>query len=255
MLIVCASMPRSASLWYTHLMRDLYRASGVHETGITAHSERLGKRLPGAGRLEPWQLFKLVRNLGEHNVCMIRTHCRLSLTLRHLLNNHSARATFVYRDPRDVIVSALELGRKMREKGEARRYFGIGPYQSFARFFTLEGAIRWVKWQLFPRWKTWAKCNDVLLTRYEDLVVDTISELERLAAFLNLPVGMRSLEGIVEAYAPDKSGRIDGDLWKKGRGPMRNKGIVGRYKTSLTLKQQDLCNTRLAKCLKEMGYC
>ena len=174
--------------------------------------------------------------------------------MRHLLRNGGARATFIYRDPRDVLVSALELGKKLRDKGEAKRFFAIGPYRSFARFYTVDNAIRWINWQLLPRWRKWTSRPNVLVTKYEDLVTNKIDELSRLADFLQLEVRREDLVKILQKYEPDGSGRITDNHWRPGRGPLVNKGVMGRYLTCLTSEQKDKCSSRLEKCLKEMGY-
>jgi len=248
-------MPRSASFFYSRLASEVLRAAGHEITGITGHSERLGMRLPGAARLEPWELYKLTRSIDVGEVCMIKSHANPNWFFKKFLSENM-RATYIYRDPRDVMVSALELGEKMRKRGEAKRYFRVGPYQSFARFHTLDHTIAWIKYQLFPRWKAWKKLvgPHVLLAQYENLIENPIFEMERFAEFIGIYVNRNDFERIARAYSSDLDGKIKGDQWKIGRGPMKNKGVVGRYRTYFTDEQQKLCNKQLGRCLEEMGY-
>jgi Sulfotransferase domain len=255
MLIITASMPRSGSGWYTHLHQDLLCAGGHPETYSQSLKEQLGAWTPRRiDRLETHKILMLAAKLPKDNISIIKTHQSPTYGTKYLLKKKYAKATFIYRDPRDVIVSALELGKKLREKGEAKRFFAIGPYQSFARFYTVDHAIRWVNWQLLPRWRKWTSNPNVLVTKYEDLVSNKVGELSRLATFLELDLNPEDLVTILQKYEPQELDHGKQAQWKPGRGPLLNKGIMGRYMTWLTAEEQEKCNTHLEECLKEMGY-
>jgi hypothetical protein len=254
MIIVSASMPRSASGYYYRLTEELLLAGGIPVSSTRSLRENLGMKLPVKyDRLEWWKLIQIAK-VGLNNTFPIKTHHAPTATLKYFMAKGRFRATYIYRDPRDVIVSALELGKKLREKGNTERYFRIGPYRSFARFYTLEGAIRWVNWQLYPRWKKWTNCRNVLTTKYENLILDKLIELRRLADFLEIKVDDDQLKCIIKKYEPDSSGKIQGDFWRPGRGYLLNKGIIGRYKKELSQKEQELCWKHLKTCLTMMGY-
>ena len=184
----------------------------------------------------------------------VKTHASPSWYVKRQLKTQSFKATYIYRDPRDVIVSALEIGKKNRERGDAKRYFGIGLYRSFARFYTLEGVIRWVNWQLFPPWKKWMRCQDILVTKYEDLVLNTPDEIRRLGEYLGVLLSEKQVEEILSKYSTDDSGRIKNDFWRPGRGYLKNKGKIGRYKKILNEEKQHLCERKLHRCLTMMRY-
>lgn len=248
-------MPRSASLFYINLTKDLLTAGGYQNPDFKTVRDNFDKGLPrNTGRLGVFKTIKLLR-AGDKFTFPVKTHAPPNPLLKRKLNNNKIKATFVYRDPRDVIVSALELVKKLRENGSARRYFLIGPYRGFARLKNLSGAAAWVNYQLFPRWKKWVACNNILTTKYEeDLITDTYSQLERLSQYLEIKITDEQIVEILKKYEPTDSGRIKGDYWRENRGYLKNKGVIGRYRTKFSPSEQEFLNQRLGKCIELMGY-
>ena len=185
---------------------------------------------------------------------MIKVHVRPSCLLKYYIKQGLAKATYIYRHPFDVMVSALELGQQMRTRGEARRYFLIGPYRSFARFYTISDVIFWVKHQLYPRWKKGTSCDNILITKYESLVMNTYDEIERLSSHLGVSLAPDEINELIKKYTPNKNGSLEGDKWKRGRGPIFNKGIINRYKDILTPKELLICENNLKEILIDMKY-
>jgi len=254
MIVVSASMPRSGSLWYYRLTQDVLTYAAIRNYIRSVDLRGIwGQNIGGSLHRFDWgQLFQLEKATKD-GLITVKTHKAPSHVLRYFIGRGKVKATYIYRDPRDVIISALERGNSMREKGEAKRYFGIGPYRTFARIKTLRGAILWVRWQLFPRWQKWQKCHNVLFVKYEDLVRDTSYQLKRLTDFFEIDLSDIQLEEIVKKYQPDGSDKLD-CYWRWGGGKMFNKGVIGRYKTVLSKKEQDLCLKCLEKILSTTGY-
>ena len=193
--------------------------------------------------------MRLDRIGRQGNTFVVKTHRRPSPRLRRLLATGRFKATYIYRDLRDVIVAALEAGERFRATHKPRRLFLIGPYRfAFARLFTVEGAIRYARWRLVPRWEAWVRCPGVLITRYEDLLADTRGELRRLADFLQLDVTDEQMQDIAIKYQRDQ-----GDQAAKVASAL-NKGVAGRHLEVLSREQQELCRKRLGRYLKRMKY-
>ena len=254
MIIISASMPRSASLWYRNLTVDILKAGGHANPDMKTILDAMGRSVPRNVNQLGYRAMKQLCIHGGKYSFPVKTHASPSWHVKRQFENKTLKGTYIYRDPRDVIVSALELGQKNREHGDAKRYFLAGPYKSFARFYTLEGAIKWVNWQLFPRWKKWMGCKNILTTKYEDLVLNTANEIHRLAAYLEIALSEKQIEKILAKYTTDNTGKIKDDFWRPGRGYLKNKGKIGRYKEKLSDAEQALCNQRLHRCLSMMGY-
>jgi len=252
MIVVSAGMQRSGTRWYFDMCQDLAVAAGWSKSLEMRERHNLDFltyprcNLP---RLYARYMQRLdeVGRQGEN--FMVKTHRRPSRALRKLLETGRFKATYIYRDLRDVILSGLEDGAKMRANGELSRFFWIGPYRSFARLHTVKGGIMWVRWQLLPRWEAWMRCPGVLTTRYEDLQRDAAGELRRFASHVGLEVQDSQIQEVVDRYRRDRVER--GEIAKPV--PL-NKGIVGRFAEVWSPEEQALCARRLGRYLERMGY-
>ena len=257
MVIVSASMPRSASRYFYFLTNDLLQLAGY--PNVYSIREKYHTNLFRSVKWYDWvkwydyrQVSKIAQ-AGGKDTFAIRTHKRPNTALRYFLKTGRFKATYIYRDPRDVILSTFEIGAKFRESGNTDRYFRIGPYKGFARFHTFKGTVSWFKMQIFPRWKKWIRMPNTLTTKYENLVTDPFLHLKKLAQFLEISVPDEGMREIIQKYEPDSTGKRP-EYRTGGGGKVFNRGIIGRYKTELSLEQQEFCSKHLHKCLEEMGY-
>lgn len=249
MFIVSASMPRSASRWLLRMEWAMIEAAG-HPS-----SSEFGKKvdIDPIKRFNWLQMVKLSA-IGRRMTFIVKTHRRASAVLKFLLYRRYAMATYIYRDPRDVIVSALERGAKMRRKGQPPRYFYVGPYKTFARLKTLRGAVAWVRYQLFPRWQSWVSCPNIYILRYEDLVDDTFCHLKSINQYLGLELADEDIRQIEKRWNPSNPSSEIHSASTPGGGAVRNKGVSGRYKNVLSRRQREFCNAHLEDVLNTMGY-
>ncbi len=252
MIVLSAGMQRSGTRWYYNLINDAMVAAG-HPTALDVREKHsldfLSLPRCNLTRLRSRYLKRLDEVSKQNISFVVKTHRRPSPSLAAYLDSGQFKATYIYRDLRDVILSGLERGEKIRANGEARRFYGIGPYRTFARLHTLEGGIIWAKWQLFSRWKAWMRCKGVLLVRYEDLIADTLGQLKRFTEYVDLDLPESDLQEILSNYQRDRA--FKGEI-KKPK-PLE-KGIVGRYHEVFSAEQQKMCLDRLGPALKQMGY-
>lgn len=253
-------MPRAGSRMYFFLIEELMFAAG-HPNSVELR-EKLGENLPPRTINHYFQLPQLLafnRVAQDTNTLFaIRTHKGLTLTGRALMNTGRMRGAYVYRDPRDVIVSALERGRIMRESGNAARYFGIGPYRTFARLKTLKGGLRWFKYQQFDRWKRWSNCPNILMSRYEDNISDPKKTLISLREHFKLDVPDEKLDAIAAPFFKPEEAVEKADYYTikdtPGGGALKNKGVVGRFNETFSNEEIELINDYLGDIIQRMGY-
>ena len=95
--------------------------------------------------------------------------------------------------------------------------------------------------------KMWLQCKEALHTRYENLLLDYETEVNRIVQFLNLDHDTELINQIIDMYNPQ-------GVKTEQRGMHLVKGKIGRYKVSLTPEQQALCLRVFQPYLEQMGY-
>ena len=255
MILLSAGMQKSGTGWYWNMTNELLMAAGHPDARKVREEYQLESAITAPNcnlrKLRDESIMALDRVSQQGITFAVKTHRRPSKLVRKLMAQGHFKATYIYRDLRDVIVSALDRGKVMRETGHLHgRHFYIGPQKSFAKYHTVRGAIRWARFRLLPVWKAWSQCDGVLLTRYEDLHADAHAQLRRVAEHLDLDVSDEQIATIVAAY---DRGRMRAEK-TSARGLHLNKAITGRFKEVLNQEQQDLCRKRLGRYLELMGY-
>ena len=246
MIFVSAGMQKAGSGWYFNLTNDLLVTAGHQDVRKVRDRYKLHTMLKyyncniGRPIWPKMALLAIPHLLG--NTFVVKTHAGPTRSLRYLMSHGAARATYIYRDPRDAAVSAYNHGRKLREQGETH---------SFAKLETMATALLAAADWLHV-WDEWTSLGNVLGTRYEDLLADPVGELERLARFLSVKSSRGELVRIAARYQMDgKRKHRDSHL---GLGVHFDRGVTGRYKEVLTEQELALCNEHFAGYLPKMGY-
>ncbi|GAB4454256.1 MAG: hypothetical protein Kow00120_24120 [Anaerolineae bacterium] len=242
MIVFSAGMPKSGSAWYFNLTNDLLIAAGHEDVRDIRARYGLQSVLKHHNcNIDKHTTANVLRVVVPHllgHTFAVKTHDSPTRTLRALMAAGVVKAAYIYRDPRDVAVSAFDHGERLRSRGEE----GI-----FTQATNLEAAILLVKrWLLI--WEAWMHCPNVITTRYEDLLADPAQALARLAAFIGLDVPGATIQQVVDGYAPaqlsaGKAGHVN-----------FNKGVVGRYREVMSQRELDLCQEHFGPYLQQMGY-
>ena len=245
MIVLSAGMQKAGTAWYFNLTNDMLIANGhqdVRRIRTRFHLERfMSADNCNIGTPRAWKLFliSVPHFLGQTYV--IKTHEGPTLGAKAAVKTGQMKATYIFRDPRDVVVSLFEHGERIR-KSKARSATG------FDRLETLEAAIEFVRNRL-SIWRAWANVPRVLTVRYEDLQAGPVRECERLARFLGLELSRTQIAEIVDRY--------DAERASAGKAPFPlhfNKGLPGRWQEVLSPAQGRLCQDRFGDSLSEMGY-
>ncbi len=244
MIALSAGMHKSGSAWYFNLTNDLLIAAGYQDIRIIRQKFRLHSILNGYNcNMGYATLSKLLRIVTPHvlgETFVVKTHSGPSKSLRYLISLGIMKATFIYRDPRDVVVSAFEHGQKIRS---------VGKTHTFAQWGNIGSSILRVKQQL-SIWDAWMQYGQALMVRYEDLLVNPVNEVERLVDFLGLKkyVTDEDILGIIPAYQPDQ-------LSDKEVSCLHfNKGVLGRFREVMSQNELALCQDHFGEYLQRMGY-
>jgi hypothetical protein len=243
-IVLSAGMPRSGSGWYFNLTNDLLVAAGYQDAHIMRDKFRLHSTLRGDNcRVDHPILFNLGLAAIPHflgNTFVVKTHCWPSRGVRFYVSLGIVKATYIYRDPRDVVISGFEQGQRARRLDKAET-------PAFANWDSIKASVLLLKRSL-AKWDSWVQYDQALIVRYEDLVTEPYSELQRLADFLSLDVSSEDVHKIVENYQREGS-QVD-----RVPGLHFNKGVIGRFREVMGPKELDFCREHLGDYLKKMGY-
>ena len=240
-IILSVGMPRAGSGWYYNLTHDLLVAAGFQDARRIRERFRLGEILTevnlniGALTLRRLLMVLLPAMLG--NTFAIKTHAGPTPPALFLIRKGLITPTYIYRDPRDALLSAYEYGQRARENHREN---------AFARLETVEQALDFMRAYVRIS-ESWLACDHALHVRYEDYLEDYDSEVLRLAAFLELPVNAPELSSVFDTYRPER-GSPDQKGWHL------SKGRIGRFREAFNDRQKDMFAQVFGTYLEKTGY-
>ena len=241
MIILSVGMPRAGSGWYYNLTNDLMLASGAQD----AHQIRQRYRLQGIltevncniGALTPRRITAVMIPSLLGNTFVIKAHAALTPYARFMIQRELIRPSYIYRDPRDAMLSVMENGQRALQRGQPN---------AFSPFAEFEAALHFMV-EYLHIWESWMGCRQVLLVKYEDLLLDYETETGKLMEFLALDRNQLQIQALIEKYRPEKA-------QPDQKGIHFSHGKIGRFRQKMSPEQQALMADRLGAYLVRMGY-
>lgn len=240
MIVLSVGMPKAGSGWYFNLTNDLLVAAGQSDVREVRQRFRLGRVLKydncNMDPPRPGKWLLLMAPVLAGHTFVVKSHREPRGATRALMTAGALGATYIYRDPRDVLVSAMEHG----TRGRAR-----GATDAFAKLENVDRAIEaLVQWLDVA--EAWLARDDVLHVRYEDLKLDPEREAERLKRHLGLEVNGKETARILQRYSsanPEAADRLH-----------FNKGVAGRFREVLSDHEVDQLRDRVGPRVEALGY-
>lgn len=178
--------------------------------------------------------------VGNHSFA-VKTHFPPNQYVLELLSTGKIKATYIYRDPRDIVISGLDAGRKLRERG---------IFDRFGKLNTMKEAIDWCYGMVRDNWQRWSNVQGVLYFRYENLVKDTLGELLRLSDYLEIKVKKGAIKKIIDKYDAENLRKSIKEINKYHF----NVGKAGRFREVMTGEELESCNEIFGDYIEKMGY-
>lgn len=233
MIIISSGFPKSAStllfLYTEHLLKLSGRSRGqrmfrnINKEGFTPHFGLLNTL---------WYIFA-----SCFGPVVIKTHAGPSFFIRLLLAMRLARAYYSIRDPRDVVLSAMDHAEKARKKTEQS-----DSDKAFAPFKTWDDLFPALDMH-FSRYHAWKKDGRVLFVRYEALMKDPSGELTKVVQHIGLPGLIPKIPETVQWFASRKNETVN-----------FNKGQLARYTTELSPEEISRLERRMKDVIVAMDY-
>ena len=240
MIVLSVGMPRAGSGWHYNLIHDLMKTTGSADARDIREKYKLQNILTevncNIGVLSVRRLGMVTIPALMGNTFVIKAHSCPTLSSRFLSSLGLLRVVYIYRDPRDAMLSAYDYGQRALAKGRPNAFSHLADFEK-----SLDFIIDYVH-----IWEKWTKEKNVLIARYEDLLTNYDEEFGRIVKFLNLDRDNLQVREISEKYRP---GANDGQ-----QGLHFFKGKIGRFAESYTPEQKQVLAEKLGKYLSQMGY-
>jgi hypothetical protein len=240
MIVLSVGMPRAGSGWHYNLIHDLMQATGCAEASEIRDRFRLQGILSevncNIGVLSARRLAMVAVPALLGNTFVIKAHSRPTTAFRILRSLGLMRATYIYRDPRDAMLSAMDYGRRAVQKGRPNAFSYLTDFDQAVDFMTTYVRI----------WQAWVRERNVLVSRYEDLLQDYDQEARGLAAFLGIDAAMPAIGEVLGRFRPEQAESRQGTHFFKGR--------IGRFREAFSVEQQATLAEKFGPYLATMGY-
>lgn len=240
MIFLSVGMPRAGSAWHYNLVHDLMKTAGSIEAREIRSKYHLQDILTevncNIGVLSPRRLMRVLIPALLGKTFVIKAHAGPTPASRLLQRLGILRITYIYRDPRDAMLSAYEYGQRALLKGQPNAFSHLTDFRKSLDFIRDYVQI----------WKKWMDQPGVLVTRYEDLLTDYSIEAARLVSFLKLEEGRPEVWAVIKNYDPAASEGQQGLHFYKGK--------IGRYRQAYTEEEKAVLVQTLSPVLTRMGY-
>ena len=240
MIILSVGMPRAGSGWHYNLVHDLMKTTGAADARDIRKRYRLQSISTevncNIGVLSARRLAMVTIPALTGNTFVIKAHAGPTSASRLLQRLGLLRITYIYRDPRDAVLSAYDYGQRALKKGRPNAFSHLTDFQKSVDFIMDYVRI----------WQKWMGEKDMLISRYEDLLTDYDRESRRLVEFLKLNGNLAEVQKVIESYRPGVSDGQQGLHFYKGK--------IGRFREAYNVEEQAILQEKLGPYLRQMGY-
>ena len=240
MIVLSVGMPRAGSGWHYNVIHDLMATTGCADARDIRERYRLHDILTevncNIGVLSLRRLARVTVPALAGNTFVIKAHAGPSAWSRLLEGLGILRVTYIYRDPRDAMLSAFEFGERALDKGRPNAFSHLTDFEKTLDFMT----------EYVHIWESWVSEKRALIARYEDLLTDYDNEVNRLVKYLKLNGDQPQVRAVIGQYRPGKAEGQQGLHFFKGK--------IGRFRESYSADQQKIMAERFGSALEKMGY-
>jgi hypothetical protein len=241
MIILSVGMPRAGSGWYYNLTNDLMLANGAQDARQIRQRYRLQGILTevncNIGALTPRRITTVMVPSILGNTFVLKAHAALTPYARFIIQRGLLRPSYIYRDPRDALLSVMENGQRAIQRDHPN---------AFSPFAEFEAALHFMV-EYLHIWDSWMDCRQVLLVRYEDLLLNYDVEVGHLLKFLKIDSRQPKIQAVIEKYRPEKA-------QPDQKGIHFSHGKIGRFRQKMSPGQQEMMAAQMGAYLTRMGY-
>ena len=226
-LIICYGMTRSGSTLAFQLVSGILQINGFKQNKLDYPflKEKRENFIPS--RIMTSDLLNEINQISGENYLAIKTHGPLSNEVLDYLDFNNIPVLISVRDPRDILLSLLEIGERNRS---------IGQY-GFIKIFSFEDAFKALKKQIKDQatWNSLLEKKNTFLVIYEKIIFNYTPLIDFVS---NLIQKEPTDQKLLKKHLSNSFTQF-------------NKGIPGRSIFLLSKKQKNLINTEALPLLNE----
>jgi hypothetical protein len=241
MLIISAGMQKSGSAYIYNLINDLIISSGNKDARKIKKNYKLEDIMQwhnnNIGELDFKVLSKLAYVSVKEGKLAVKTHDGPTKYHNTLVKLGLIKTIYIYRDPRDVLLSVQDHGRKIIKEGESHTFANMVKFDD--AFWNVK---KWIN-----IYKSYKGVKGVFILGYEELINEPLKVINNICDYLNITVSEEDKNNILFKYNKDNPKA-------NMKGLHYNKAVVKRYESELTKTENDLFKTNFGEVIIEMGY-
>jgi len=234
-------MQKSGTAYIYNILNDLLINSGNADAREIKRKYGLEKQMRlynnNVGLMKRKTLLKLILISLIERAFVVKTHRGPTRLLNFLSKFGLIKTIYIYRDPRDVLLSAIDHGKRIIARGDDH---------TFAQMVDFYTALRNVK-KWTGIWQIYNKDATVLCIKYEDLRLRPFQVLNKIMGYLNIHVNRNKVEEILFMYNKENKNA-------NMRGLHYNKAKINRHKAEFSEKQMIEFSNELGDEITAMGY-
>ncbi|MEM7186043.1 MAG: sulfotransferase domain-containing protein [Bacteroidota bacterium] len=240
MVVVSSGMQKSGSAYIYNVINDLLIGSGKADARAVKEKYQLANMRWHNNNLfkMDWKsLWHLVKISKKENTFAVKTHSEPTSALNLFSKMGWVKIVYIYRDPRDVLLSAIDHGKKILAQGEDH---------TFAQMVEFDDALKNVK-DWVDIYMQYQKNSKVLSIKYEDLMQQPQETVRRVCTHLGIKASDEAISEVLFKYNKDNP-----------KAQMKalhfNKAKINRYTEDLSEEKQRIFKEELGNEIKTMGY-
>jgi hypothetical protein len=241
MLVISAGVQKSGSALLFNLLNDLISLHGGKDVREIREQHHLEEVLLYHNCLVSdlsWKKLKRIFRISFWNTFVIKTHSGPSPFVKYALALGLLKVVLIVRDPRDIVLSAIDHGNRIRQAGESHTFASCDSIET-----TLPQVKKWIADSV-----RWLDCKNIVFVRYEDLMSSPTQEVARIFGYLKIPMSPQAIGQSFEKYQPANLGKKEQEFLHF------NQAKVQRYKTVLTHDELRTINHYFAEEIVKFNY-